>query len=168
VSAAFLKITCWDDIPPAIARLQAAGAGHRVPVLQALYRGQIAHLEMHRHSSARLFKRWAAMSRLPALALLGDDDHATPDGPDTWAVAPRVLRWARFIVVHGGAGRPEHYEHVLALTAVHRRVVMVECSSRNISAWRAAAERWAVGAQGLTMQPPPGCLHPSLDRSKAQ
>jgi hypothetical protein len=168
VSAAFLKINCWDDIPPAIARLQAAGAGHRVPVLQALYRGQIAHLEMHRHSSARLFKQWAAMSRLPALVLLGDDDHATPDGPDTWPLAPRVLRWARFVVVHGGAGRPEHYEHVVALTAVHRRVVMIECSSASILAWQAAAERWAVGAQGLTMQPPPGFPHPSLDRSAMQ
>jgi len=168
VSVPVLNINTWDDIPPAIARLQAAGAGHRVPLLQALYRGQVAHLEMHRHSSARLFKQWAAMSRLPALVLLGDDDHATPDGPDTWPLAPRVLRWARFVVIHGGAGRPEHYEHVLALTAVHRRVVMVECSSCNISAWQAAAERWAVGAQGLTMQPPPGFPHPSLDRSAMQ
>lgn len=108
------------------------------------------------------------MSRLPALALLGDDDHASLDGPDTWTVAPRVLRWARLVVIHGGAGRPEHYEHVLALTAVHRRVVMVECSSVNISVWQAAAERWTVGAQGLTMQPPPGCPHPSLDRSEMQ
>ncbi len=168
MSAAFLKINCWDDIPPAIARLQAAGIVHRIPFLQSLYHGQIAHLEMHRHSSARLFKQWAAMARLPALALLGDDDHATPDGPDTWAVAPRVLRWARFIVVHGGAGRPEHYEHVLALTAVHRRVVMVECSSANIAAWQAAAEQWAVSARGLTMQPPAGCPHPSIKRSAMQ
>jgi len=168
VSAAFLKIDCWDDIPPAITRLQAAGAGHRVPLLQALYHGQIAHLEMHRHSSARLFKQWAAMSRLPALVLLGDDDHSPLDGPDTWPLAPRVLRWARFVVVHGGAGRPEHYEHVLALTAVHQRVVMIECSSANIPAWQAAAERWAIGARGLTMQPPSGCPHPSLDRSGMQ
>ncbi len=166
--SAFLRIEAWSDIPAVIAKMQVAGAGHRVPLLQALYRGQIAHLEMHRHSSARLFKQWAAMSRLPALALLGDDDHSPLDGPDTWPLAPRVLRWARFVVVHGGAGRPEHYEHVLALTAVYRRVVMIECSSNNISAWQAAAERWAVGAQGVTMQPPPGCPHPSLDRSKAQ
>jgi len=168
VSAAFLKISCRDDIPGAIAKLQAAGAGHRMPLLQAVYHGEIANLEMHRHSSARLFKQWAAMSRLPALALLGDDDHSPLDGPDTWPLAPRVLRWARFVVVHGGAGRPEHYEHVLALTAVHQRVVMVECSSATISAWQAAAERWAVGARGLTMQPPSDCPHPSLDRSGIQ
>ena len=166
--SAFLKINRWADVPAAIATMQAAGAGHRIPLMQALYHGRIAHLELHRGGSARLFKLWAAMSRLPALALLGDDDHAVPDGPDTWPLAPRVLRWARFIVVHGGAGRPEHYEHVLALTAVHRRVVMVECSSANIPAWQAAAQRWAIGAQGLTMQPPPGCPHPSLDRGSMQ
>jgi len=168
MSGPVFKINTRDDIPGAITRLQAAGAWHRVPLMQAAYHGRIDHTELHRGTSAQYFKRWAAASCHPALALLGDDDHATPDGPATWSIAPRVLRWARFIVVHGGAGRPEHYEHVLALTAVHRRVVMVECSSRNISAWRAAAERWAVGAQGLTMQPPPGCPHPSLDRSKAQ
>ncbi len=168
MSAAFLRIEAWSDIPAAIAKMQVAGAGHRVPLLQALYRGQIAHLEVHRTSSARLFKQWAAMSRLPALALLGDDDYATPDGPDTWFLAPRVLRWARFIVIHGGAGRPEHYEHVLALTAVHRRVVMVECISANIPVWKAAAERWGTGSEGLVMQPPLGSPHPSLDRGKMQ
>ncbi len=166
--SAFLRIDAWSDIPAAIAKMQVAGAGHRVPLLQALYRGQIAHLEMHRASSARLFKQWAAMSRLPALALLGDDDHSPLDGPDSWPIAPRVLRWARFVVIHGGAGRPEHYEHVLSLTAVHRRVVMVECSSANILAWQTAAEQWAVGARGLTLQPLSGCPHPSLDRSGMQ
>ena len=168
MTAPFIKIDCLADIPPAIARMQAAGAGHRVPLLQGVYHGRIAHLELHRGASARQFKVWAAASRLPALALLGDDDHTDPAGPDTWPLAPRVLRWARFIVVHGAAGRPEHYEQVLALTAAHRRVAMIECSSINIPAWQAAAERWAVGAQGLVMQPLPGCPHPSLDRSGMQ
>ncbi len=168
MSRPFVKINVRDDIPPAIAKMQAAGAGHRVPLLQSVYHGRIAHVELHRGTSARYFKLWAAMVRLPALALLGDDDHAVPDDPDTWPLAPRVLRWARFVVVHGGAGRPEHYEHVLALTAVHQRVVMIESSSANVPAWQAAAERWAVGAQGLIMQPPLGCPHPSLDRSRMQ
>jgi hypothetical protein len=168
VSGPVFKINTRDDIPPAIARLQAAGAWHRVGLLQAVYHGLIDHTELHRGTSARYFKRWAAASCQPALALVGDDDHETPDGPDTWPLAPRVLRWARFILIHGGAGRPEHYEHAIALTGTFRRVLMVECSSRNIPAWQAAAERWAVGAQGLTMQPPSGFPHPSLDRSGMQ
>ena len=74
------------------------------------------------------------------------------------------MRWARFILIHGGAGRPEHYQYAVSLTAVHKRVVMVESSSANIPAWRTAAEQWALGARGLTMQPPPGCPHLSLNR----
>lgn len=163
-----VKINSRDDIPPAIARMQAAGAGHRVPLLQAVYHGRIAHAELHRGTSARYFKLWAAASYLPALALVGDDDHATPDGPDTWPIAQRVLRWARFILIHGGAGRPEHYEHAIELTGAFRRVAMIECSSANIEAWLQAAKRWAVGARGQIMQPPQGCPHPSLDRSKVQ
>ena len=165
---AFLSINSWDDIPAAIARFQAAGAGHRVPLLQALYHGQIAHLELHRASSARQFKQWAAASRLPALALLGDDDHEPLDGPGTWPLAPRVLRWASFVLIHGGAGRPEHYQYAVSLAVVHRRLVMIESSSANIPTWRVAAERWALDARGLTMQPPPDCPHPSLKRSEVQ
>lgn len=164
MSIPYLKINTRDDIPLAIARLQAAGVGHRVPLLQALYHGRIAHLELHRGTSARYFKLWAAALPLPALALLGDDDHETPDGPDTWPLAPRVLRWARFILIHGGAGRPEHYEHAIELTGTFRRVAIIECSSANIEAWLQAAKRWAAGARGQIMQPPPGCPHPSLDR----
>jgi len=161
---AFLRVDSWADIHGAIAKMQAAGVGHRIPLLQGLLHGRIARMEFQRDGSARQFKQWAAASRLPALALLGDDDHAVPDGPDSWPCARRVLRWARFVLIHGGSGRPEHYEYAAHLTGIHGRLVMVECSSANISAWQAAAERWAVGAQGLTMRPPLGCPHPSLDR----
>lgn len=73
----------WADIPPAIARLQAAGADRRVPLLRALYYGRITHMELHWGGSAKQFKTWAAAVRVPALTLLGDDDHATLDGSDT-------------------------------------------------------------------------------------
>ena len=165
---AFLKIDRWADIPTAIATMQAAGADHRIPLMQGLYHGRIAHLELHRDGSARQFKMWAAMSRLPAVLLLGDDDHAEQAGPDTWPIAPRVLRWARFVLIHGGAGRPEHYEYAINLAGTFRRLAMIECSSGNVGAWRQAAERWAVNAAGQVMQPPPGFPHPSLDRSGMQ
>lgn len=160
----FVRINSWDDLPHAISRMQVVGAEGRVRVLQALLHGRIAHLELQRTGSARTFKLWAAASRLPALALLGDDDHAVPDGPDTWPGARRVLAWARFILIHGGAGQPEHYEAAIALTCLHKRLVMIECSSANVEAWKAAAVRWGTGAEGLVMQPPPGFPHPSLDR----
>ncbi len=48
------RIDCWDDIPGAISDMQRAGAGHRVPLLQALYQGRIAHLETQRSASPKL------------------------------------------------------------------------------------------------------------------
>lgn len=167
MTAHVLQIDSLDDIPGAIARLQAAGAGHRVPLLQAVLHGRIAHAELHRATSAGYLKRWAALAPpLPALALIGDDDHATPAGPDTWPIAPRAFRWARFVLVHGGAGHPAHYERAIALAAIHRRVLMVECASDSIPAWLDAAERWGNGAHGLVMHPPPGRPHPSLTRKQ--
>ena len=160
----FTRINSWSDIPHAISQAQQAGAGHRVPLLQGLYNGRIAHWELQRTSSARQFKLWAAMSRLPALALLGDDDHAILDGPDTWPLTRRVFAWARFILIHGGAGQPWHYEHAVGLAESYGKLAMVECSSVNILKWQAAAERWAIRAEGQIMQPPPGCPHPSLNR----
>lgn len=168
MSIPFVTINTWDDIPPAIARMQVAGAGHRVPLLQALYHSHIAYADMHRGTSSGYFKRFAAAVCLPAVVVLGDDDHATPDGPSTWPIASRVLRWAEYVMIHGGAGRPEHYEQAITLARIFRRLAMVECSSANVEAWQAAALRWAPRAPRLTMQPLAGCLHPSLDRSTAQ
>jgi hypothetical protein len=138
----FARIDRWQDIPAAISRFQLAGAGHRVPLLRALYEGRIAHLELQRSGSAGLFKRWAAMIRLPGMVLLGDDDHAVNDGPDAWPIARRVLRWARFVLIHGGAGAPEHYELAIQLTKQHGRLVLVESASTRISDWEDAASRW--------------------------
>lgn len=159
--SAFVKIDTWEAIPAAISRMQTAGADHRVPVLQALYRGEIAHLEIGRGGSAGTFKRWASAIQLPGLALIGDDDHAITDGPDTWPIAHRALRWARFVLIHGGPGDTSHYEYAIRLTKQYRRLVMVECSSATLPAWRAAASRWCRGAEGLAMEPPPGIVHPA-------
>lgn len=158
---AFVHIDSWEAIPAAISRMQTAGADHRVPILRALYRGEIAHLELGRGGSTSAFKRWAAAIQLPGLALLGDDDHAAADGPDTWPIAHRVLRWARFILIHGGTGDASHYDYAVELARQYRRLVMIECSSANIAAWESAASRWCAGAEGLVMRPPPGVVHPA-------
>lgn len=157
---AFVKIDRWEAIPDAISRMQAAGAEHRVPVLQALYRGEIAHLEVGRDGSAGTFKRWAAAIQLPGLALIGDDDHAAVDGPNTWPIAQRALKWARFVLIHGGPGATAHYEFAIELAKRYRRLVMIECTSTNIATWEKAASKWCAGAEGLVMRPPPGGVHP--------
>lgn len=169
MNAPFLRINTWDDVPRAISTMQASkDFKHRVPTMQALYQGRIGLYEVQRAGSAKAFKFWSAACRLPALAIVGDDDHATPDGPDTWPIARRMLRWARFVLIHGGAGEAWHYEYAVMLTEKFGRLVMIKSSSANIEAWHAAAERWSKGAEGQILRPPPGCPHPSLDRGQMQ
>lgn len=160
------EVTTRDQFAAIIAHLSQSRCAYKIPLYRAAQAGTIALCEFTRDGIPPL-KRLDRTGR-PVVVLLGDDDHAVPDGPDTWPRARRVLQWASFVVIHGSAGRPEHYEHVIDLTSVHRRVAMIECGSHAIPAWQAAAERWAIGAHGLTIQPPPGCPHPSLDRSRAQ
>lgn len=156
------RINTWSDIPDAISKMQVAGVGHRVPIMQALYHGRIAHLEVQRTGSNGLMKRWMAAVAMPALLLIGDDDHASPDGPATWPIAERALRWARFVLLHGAGGLAEHYHYAVSLTEQYRRLVLVECASDNLQAWRAASERWGSGSNGQIIAPAPGLAHPSL------
>jgi len=156
------RIDCWDDIPGAISDMQRAGAGHRVPLLQALYQGRIAHLETQRSASPKLLKLWCAKVRLPAVLLLGDDDHMFPFGPGTWPFAARAIRWARFIVIHGASDQPDHYEQAIALAEQFGRLLLVECPSTGIEAWERAADRFNQSAHRLVLRPPSGSVHPTL------
>lgn len=167
MTAAF-RVEGWDDIPHAISRLQAAGIEHRIPLLQALLYGRIAYLELQRTSSAAQFKLWAATIRLPGVLLIGDDDHAAADGPDTWPIARRAIGWAQFILIHGGPGAPEHYRYALSLAAAYDRLLLIECTSAAIGAWQAASSRWADRAEGLVMMPPPGAVHPAIPKGRVQ
>lgn len=141
--------------------MQTAGADHRVPILRGLLRGELAHLELCREGMSGAFKKWAAMIRLPGLLLIGDDDHSPVDGPDAWPIARRAFQWTNFVLLHGGAGDASHYEMAVGLTKQYRRLLIVECSSATLPAWRAAASRWCRGTEGLAMEPPPGTVHPS-------
>lgn len=160
MSAAF-HVDRWDQIPAAINRLQTGGAGFRVPPLQALYRGEIAYLEIGRDASAGLFKRWAAAIQLPDLALIGDDDQAALEGPDTWPIARRALQWTRFAIIHGARGEVAHYELAVDLAKRHRRAVIIECSSAALPAWERAASKWCTSGAQLVLRPKPGVSHPA-------
>lgn len=158
-----IKINGWDDIPRAIAVLQLAGtpgAEGRVVCLQALYRGLIAHLDVNRATSSGEVKRFIAGVRLPAVVLVGDDDDA-PTGPAGFKPAQRLLAWAHHVVIHGAAGDPEHYRAAVIAAQVTGRLLLIECVSKTIPAWQAAARKWATGAVVQVLQPPPGQSHPT-------
>jgi len=154
-----------EGIPARIAKLQQVGAP-RWPLYEAAGR-RIDYFEVPLASAgtcAGSFKRWAAGSAgHPAIVLLGDDDdfqgHA---GPDHWPIARRAMRWAAFVLIHGAAGYPDQYRWAIELAKLHRRLLVIECRSATIPAWKAAAACWAApAARALVLEPPPGCQHPT-------
>jgi len=154
-----VRIDAWKDIPAAIATMQAAGAGFRVAPLRALYEGRIAHLDVARGTSNNKVKHFIAAACRPELVIIGDDDDL-PSGPDGFATAPRLLKWARQIVLHGAGGEASHYEQAVLAAQITGRVVMVECTSPTIPAWVAATRKWATTSAVQILHPPSGILHP--------
>ena len=133
-----LRIERWDQIPQAISQIQAAGQHHRAVPLQALYRGLISHVEVQRNTPARHVKTFIASARRPELVLIGDDDEA-PTGPSGWGQAGRLLKWARYILIHAAGGRVEEYQEAVAVALITGRFLLIETSSAFSEAWRAVA-----------------------------
>ena len=160
MSAPF-QIHSRADIPRTIAAMTQAGAGHEVPLYSALYQGRIALLPVFGSTPPRTVKEWQAKAAGPAVAVIGDDAHLTEDGPANWPIAPRLIRWARFIVVNGAMGRAEDYQRIVDLAQVHRRVLLIECSGDRIPEWVAVSEMYGRGALGQVIAPAPGFQHPA-------
>ena len=98
-------------------------------LLQALYRGLIAHLDVSRCTSGGEVKRFITAARRPAVVLIGDDDD-TPSGPAGFKTAQRLLAWAHHVVIHGAGGDPEHY-----------RAAVIAAQVTDASSWSSARRR---------------------------
>lgn len=159
-----LKLNTFADIPEAIAKMRIAGAGHRVPLLQALHSGEIGLLELQRSGSTGLFKRWAAAVCRPAIALVGDDVGDGGDtGPGGWSCAPRLARWARRAIIHASGGEPDHYRAAVATARECDRLAFVECGTARLAGWCTLFDRFGVPV--LIVQPPARQEHPVPPRA---
>ena len=155
------RIERREDIPLTIAFLHSLGGAPelRIPVLQALYDGRIAALDIGARTSAKDVKLFLASAKKPTLAILGDDVDE-PAGPAGMPCVERLLRWARTVIVHGSGGQIADYIAAVAAAERYGRVLLVECRSEAIEAWHEAACRWAPKANGLIIRPPAGAQHP--------
>ena len=154
-----IHITDRAQLPGLIALYESAGAHHRVPLVRALIRGSIAFYEINRLTSRGNAKRFlAATTRRPAVALLGDDDHAAT-GPAGWPIAEKLLRWSRVVIVHGTGGEPWQYTEAVRLAGVYGTVAFVETSSAEAAAWVRLAQKANPGAKIAEFRPTSG-VHP--------
>ena len=156
-----ITITQREQIPLAIAHLEQMGepACFRVPLLQGLHRGRIGYLDVHGGSPSRTVKAFLAQVRLPAVVTVADD-FDNPAGPDKIPQLGRLVRWARFCIIHGTGGTREQYEALVGITLVAGRVLMIECGSDRITDYRIAAERHGFKGAMQILQPLRGGIHP--------
>ena len=152
-----LRITSPDDLA-AMVVAASQHVPHYCPFIRAALAGHLAVVAPMRDGaiSAGRLKRISA----PVAVILGDDD-GLGTGPDGWACAERVLRWAHHIVVHAAAGKVEDYAGLVEAARITGRLVLIECGTANVGEWNRAAAAWGRKAVMQTLIPPPGCVHPA-------
>ena len=166
MSAFTLRIDDYAGISRAIDLFQRCENGHRIPLLRGLRDGRIGHIEVSRKGSAKTLKSFLAAVKLPAVVLIGDDDDE-PTGPDGWHVAPRLLSWARLLVLHGTGGEAAHYQAVVDQAPKFGRALIVECTSAHLPLWIAAAARHTrPGVRVVIHRPAIGAVHPDQAHAK--
>jgi hypothetical protein len=139
------------DIAAAIAHVEQAGKGYLTPALRAAGVGLInlAFIARGNSVSPRAMKH----RRRSIFIILGDDDYSS-SGPAGWPQAEQLVRWARYIVLHGAGGEPEHYSGAVAAALIHHRLLMVETSSGQLEAWRSLVGRVHPRVPGLVITTP--------------
>lgn len=128
--------------------LRPASAG----VLNAVFAFRDSHITM----------RQLKTSDRPVLVIIGDDDYAST-GPVGWPDATKLMRWARFVILHGAGGEPGHYSAAVMAAQVHHRALMIETDTAHLDAWRALVMRIRPNGAGLIVRTRPGAPpHPMM------
>jgi hypothetical protein len=118
----------------------AAGHGFAAELFAAARRAEInvAYvLEPRTPAPMKTLKR----SALPVLAIIGADPGDEGTRPTEWLALRRLADWATFGIVHGSGGTVENYKLAVELARLHRRVLMIECTSARAQEWGMALLR---------------------------
>lgn len=143
------------QLAEAIWRMEQAGAGWHVPLLRAVLGGTIRAVFVA--PGSRVPRSLLDMSRHPRpLVVVLAGDGGGPAEPDAFPQARRLLRWARFIILHGTGGEASHYALAAEAAIQARRVLLVETTSAALPAWFAAKSEVAPATPGIGWAVPPG------------
>jgi hypothetical protein len=162
VSGSFHRpIASQSELADAINEAIVAGAIGTPILLSALYRGEICHQQIvpgGSVSAAKQFLRGAGDK--PSVLLIGDDDGANR-GPPGWPGAPKAVEWGRWFLLHAAGAEPKHYQLAIAMAQIHRRVVVIECTTSTLPAWIAMTEKARNRVGGMVIYPRGG-VHPMM------
>lgn len=114
----------------AMSSAMASGFEHLVPLFSAALTGKIQLFILPR--GAAWPARELRQSKLPALVIIGDDDH-NATGPDGWPAA--IRDFARRAMIHAASGSIGTYKMALEGCVASRRYALVETSSAKLKEW---------------------------------
>jgi hypothetical protein len=154
-------ISSRAELANAINEATVAGAIGTPILLSALYRGQICHQQLVPGGSISTAKQFIkGVGNRASVLLIGDDDGAER-GPPGWPAAAKAIEWARWFLVHAAGAEPDHYHMAIAMAQLHRRVLVIECTTRTLPAWMAMTAKGRNRVGGVVIYPRGG-VHPVL------
>lgn len=153
-----------STLPPArlalvIRAIESAGQGFHAPLYRAVLAGELSLLILRQGERVPLRVLERLTDARPQMIVLAGDD-GRPGGPEAFPQAERLLRWARFIILHAAAGKAAHYDLAVSMAQSLGRLLLIEAGSAEVAAWSALRERIAPATPGLGIAPPDGVMHP--------
>jgi hypothetical protein len=149
------------ELAEAINGAAQAGAIGTTVLLGALWRGEICHQQIQPGGPVSEIRRFVkGCGDRPSVLLIGDDD-GMDRGPAGWPGVEKAITWGRWFLLHGAAAERHHYELAIAAAHLHRRVVVIECSSATMPAWQAIVAKAPNRVGWLGIKPRAGS-HPIL------
>jgi hypothetical protein len=144
-----------DKIPEAIAFMHRHGAGWHAPLLTAAGEGLIRFAMIPPTGRMAVSLLDMEKHRLPFIPVLNGDGYDA-QGPDAFPQAIRLMRWARFMVLHGAGGQAFHYAMAVEAALIWQRVLFVECRGDHLQDWIDLKARIAPTTPGIIWKVPPG------------
>jgi hypothetical protein len=149
-----------DKLAEIIWRSEQAGAGWHVPLYRAVMAREIALFMLPIGGRVPLRVLDETKRRLPLVIVLAGDN-GEPSGPDAYPQSVWLLRWARFILLHGAGGEAQHYAFAVEAVRHYGRLLLIETQSGAVEAWAGEWRRLALGTPGLGIITRPGDVHPN-------
>lgn len=140
-----------------VADIMARAGAPQAPLYTAAAEGRIAVVLAAAPNTPWPTTTMARLTRPTVLILSGDPGWGEPTfGPERWRCARKARSWAKAAIVHGTAGKPEHYRDAVTTAALVGHLVLVETTSALVAAWGT----FLAPLPRIAYLPPDGGVHP--------
>ena len=137
MSADSINVTSRATLQDIADRVALSGAP-QAALYAAAAAGRIALIVIEGTDAAWPAETVARVRRPTVVLLGGDPGWGQPSfGPGRWRCAKKLREWAAGAIVHGAAGKPEHYLEAVVLGIMFERLAFIETTSGLARTWSA-------------------------------